>query len=65
MALKPSCIILDEPSNHLDLEVLEELEEGLMAYEGTLVVVSHDKYFIDRIKLDKVFDMGKNSSSLM
>jgi macrolide transport system ATP-binding/permease protein len=53
VALQPNCIILDEPSNHLDLEVLEELEGGLMDFLGTLIVVSHDRYFVEKISLSK------------
>lgn len=47
----PNCIIVDEPSNHLDLEVLEELENGLQQYTGTLIVVSHDRYFVEKLRL--------------
>ncbi len=54
IALKPNCIILDEPSNHLDLEALEELENGLKEYDGTLIVVSHDRYFTEKININKV-----------
>ncbi|MDD4409743.1 MAG: ATP-binding cassette domain-containing protein [Candidatus Pacebacteria bacterium] len=57
LAIKPNCLILDEPSNHLDLEILEELEKGIMEYEGTLIIVSHDRYFLKRLRLDHVFDM--------
>ncbi|MCX6716656.1 MAG: ABC-F family ATP-binding cassette domain-containing protein [Candidatus Taylorbacteria bacterium] len=53
VAMKPNCIILDEPSNHLDLEVLEELESGLEKYEGTLIVVSHDRYFVQKIRTNR------------
>jgi ATPase subunit of ABC transporter with duplicated ATPase domains len=59
LAIKPNCLILDEPSNHLDLEILEELEKGIMEYEGTLIVVSHDRYFLRRLCLDHVFDMNR------
>jgi len=42
----PSLIILDEPTNHLDLESIEAIESALYDYNGTLVVVSHDKFFV-------------------
>lgn len=58
VATRPNCIILDEPSNHLDLEVLEELESGLKDYAGTLIVVSHDRYFVGKLKLDKSYDLS-------
>jgi len=64
VAKKPNCIILDEPSNHLDLEVLEELENGLRDYKGTLIVVSHDRYFIENIKSKTVFDVGMFSRKI-
>jgi len=64
VALKPNCIILDEPSNHLDLEVLEELEKGLKEYKGTLVLVSHDRYLVERLKPNRIFDLDINSSEI-
>ncbi len=42
-------IVLDEPTNHLDLEAVEQLEAALAAYAGTLVVVSHDRCFLERV----------------
>ncbi len=45
----PSILLLDEPSNHLDLESIEWLESYLQSYDGSVLVVSHDRYFLDNV----------------
>ena len=48
-------LILDEPTNYLDIPSVEALEKLLMEYEGTLVFTSHDKMFVDRIATDRLY----------
>ncbi len=45
----PQVLILDEPTNHLDIPAREALEESLIEYEGSILLVSHDRYFLDRV----------------
>lgn len=45
----PDCLLLDEPTNHLDLEAMEWLEEYLMSYSGAVLMVSHDRVFLDKV----------------
>ena len=54
----PSLLILDEPTNHLDLESIESIETGLRAYDGALLVVSHDEAFLETIGITRRLDLA-------
>jgi ATP-binding cassette, subfamily F, member 3 len=56
MLEEPNCLVLDEPTNHLDIGSLEVLERELERFPGTVVFVSHDRYFLDRIA-DKIVEV--------
>ncbi len=58
LLLEPlNCLLLDEPTNHLDLTAKEVLMEALLAYKGTLVIVAHDRYLLDRLPT-QVIEVG-------
>ena len=59
--MKPDILLLDEPINHLDLNSIEWLENFLMNYKGTVVIVAHDRYFLDRI-VTKVIDISMHTA---
>src|SRR5690606_10075759 len=54
----PSLLILDEPTNHLDLDAVEALEAALQAFDGALLVVSHDADFLESIGIQRYVDLG-------
>ncbi|MEY9472682.1 ATPase subunit of ABC transporter with duplicated ATPase domains [Bradyrhizobium yuanmingense] len=56
----PSLLILDEPTNHLDFESIEAVEAGLRAYDGALLVVSHDEAFLQAIGITRRIELAAN-----
>lgn len=58
---KPDLLILDEPTNHLDIQSLQWLEKVLKRYDGAVLLVSHDRYFLDKI-VTKVIDLENGKS---
>ncbi|MEH7308552.1 ABC transporter ATP-binding protein [Neobacillus drentensis] len=62
MLEKANVLILDEPTNHLDLDSKEVLENALIDYPGTILFVSHDRYFINRIAT-KVLELSRHGST--
>jgi ATP-binding cassette subfamily F protein 3 len=62
MLEKANVLILDEPTNHLDLDSKEVLENALVDYPGTILFVSHDRYFINRIAT-KVLELSRHGST--
>ncbi|MDA3843831.1 MAG: ABC-F family ATP-binding cassette domain-containing protein, partial [Candidatus Kapabacteria bacterium] len=69
---KPSCILLDEPTNHLDIESIQWLEQFLRNYKGSIIMVSHDRKFLDtvtnrtiEISLGKIYDYNLSYSKFI
>ncbi|WLQ35488.1 ABC-F family ATP-binding cassette domain-containing protein [Streptomyces castrisilvae] len=52
-----NCLVLDEPTNHLDIEAVEQLEQALASYNGTLLLVTHDRRLADAVRVDRTLDV--------
>lgn len=60
---EPSILLLDEPTNHLDIDTLEWLEDYLANYKGSILISSHDRYFLDRVTNKTILiDRGKSET---
>ncbi|HJR26225.1 MAG TPA: ATP-binding cassette domain-containing protein, partial [Acidimicrobiales bacterium] len=61
MANGVNCLVLDEPTNHLDLEAIEQLEAALDGYDGTVLLVTHDRAFLDAVHVTRTIDLATPS----
>ncbi|MCA1032899.1 ABC-F type ribosomal protection protein [Bacillus timonensis] len=59
---KPDLLILDEPTNHLDIDTLAWLEQYLQGYQGAILIVSHDRYFLDKV-VTQVYEISRTTST--
>lgn len=59
LLVRPDILILDEPTNHLDIETLAWLEDYLQGYPGALLIVSHDRYFLDRV-VNEIYEISRH-----
>jgi ATPase subunit of ABC transporter with duplicated ATPase domains len=59
MAQGVNLLVLDEPTNHLDLEAIEQLESALAGYDGTLILVTHDRRLLESVHLTRTIDLGR------
>ena len=62
LAPQPDILLLDEPTNHLDLPAIEQLETALDAYDGTLLLVTHDRQLLEAVTLDRTIDLGTTAT---
>jgi ATPase subunit of ABC transporter with duplicated ATPase domains len=63
MASGANWLVLDEPTNHLDLPAIEQLETALDAYDGTLLLVTHDRQLLDAVALDRTIELGPHAAA--
>ena len=62
MLSKSNLLLLDEPTNHLDIPSREALEEAILSYDGTLIVISHDRYLLNKV-IHKIVELNENEAT--
>lgn len=60
LMIEPDLLILDEPTNHMDIEIIEWLEDYLKSYQGAVLVITHDKYFINKV-VRKIYEIDNQT----
>jgi ATPase subunit of ABC transporter with duplicated ATPase domains len=60
-----NCLVLDEPTNHLDVEAIEELERALVGYDGTVLLVTHDRLFLERFGATRTIGLVQGGGSAL
>jgi ATPase subunit of ABC transporter with duplicated ATPase domains len=63
MASGANWLVLDEPTNHLDLPAIEQLETALDAFDGTLLLVTHDRQLLEAVALDRTVELARPVSA--
>jgi ATPase subunit of ABC transporter with duplicated ATPase domains len=59
MAVGSNCLVLDEPTNHLDLPAIEQLEQALDTFEGTVLLVTHDRELLERVRVTRTVRLDR------
>jgi ATPase subunit of ABC transporter with duplicated ATPase domains len=61
MANGANLLVLDEPTNHLDMPAIEQLEQALDTFAGTVILVTHDRALLERVRLTRMFDVANGA----
>jgi ATPase subunit of ABC transporter with duplicated ATPase domains len=64
MARGTNCLVLDEPTNHLDLAAIEQLEQAIDTFDGTLLLVTHDRRLLDAVRIDRTITLQHHARDI-